>query len=57
MTSSRGYASGCEPVAHFGLGDVAQLDEVRITWPDGRRSTLRDVPTKQLLRISRLDDQ
>ncbi len=32
---SGGFASFDEPVAHFGLGDIEQVDFVEIRWPDG----------------------
>ncbi|MFN8349139.1 MAG: VCBS repeat-containing protein [Spirosomataceae bacterium] len=30
----RGYLSASEPIIHFGLGAAAQIDSLRITWPD-----------------------
>jgi hypothetical protein len=30
-----GYMCQTEPVAHFGLGGVEVVDDVRVTWPDG----------------------
>jgi len=35
-----GYLCQMEPVAHFGLGAVATVDEVRVTWPDGATATV-----------------
>lgn len=35
IKSSGGYRSFNEPVAHFGLGDVQNIDQVTIKWPDG----------------------
>jgi hypothetical protein len=37
--------------AYVGLGDAARADEVTIEWPDGRTTTLLDVPADQVLRI------
>ncbi|ACB76513.1 FG-GAP-like repeat-containing protein [Opitutus terrae] len=35
MTVARGYASGSELVAHFGLGSDTRVDQLRIDWPSG----------------------
>lgn len=37
MTVSRGYASGSELVAHFGLGPDTTIDRLIIEWPSGIR--------------------
>ena len=34
-----GYLSKEPCVAHFGLGQVAEIDEVEIHWPSGKRET------------------
>jgi len=44
-TPYRGYLSSLEPVVHFGTGTATTLDSVTVTWPDGRRQTLRNLPT------------
>ena len=38
-----GSGAGCqsEPVAHFGLGAVEEVEEVVVTWPDGAREVVR----------------
>ena len=50
----RGYLSTVEPVAHFGLGAVKTISEVRIIWPaqgaqPARQQTLRNVKPNQVL--------
>lgn len=50
----RGYLSTVEPFAHFGLGAVTTVTEVKITWPahDGKPAksqTLRQVKANQVL--------
>ncbi len=40
---ARGYQSSVEPVLHLGLGEAATAD-LTVTWPDGRRQVLADVP-------------
>ncbi|MCY7349984.1 MAG: VCBS repeat-containing protein [Cytophagaceae bacterium] len=47
----RGYLSTQEATAHFGLGDVATIDEVKIIWPNGRSQRLRNVRADQVLTV------
>ncbi|ARK09498.1 FG-GAP-like repeat-containing protein [Fibrella sp. ES10-3-2-2] len=56
----RGYLSTVEPVAHFGLGAVDQIRELRVVWPahDGqpaRQQTLRNIPVSQVLTLRQSD--
>ena len=37
--ASSSYLSQDERVLHFGLGDVARVDSLRIVWPDGAEET------------------
>lgn len=45
-----GYLSQADPRAHFGLGR-AEKAQVDIRWPDGRTTTLKDVPANQILMV------
>jgi tetratricopeptide (TPR) repeat protein len=47
------YASSSEHAVHLGLGDAAQVNELKLNWPDGCVQVLRDVPANQHLRIER----
>lgn len=47
----RGYLSTMENVAHFGLGAVQTVDEVRIIWSDGKTEILREVPVNQVITV------
>ncbi|MGJ3237355.1 MAG: CRTAC1 family protein [Anaerolineae bacterium] len=51
IDSGSGYLCQMEPVAHFGLSAVSQVDEVRVRWTDGTTHTLYDVGVDQLHRI------
>jgi hypothetical protein len=51
VLASSSYLSGMPLEAYVGLGDAARADEVTIEWPDGRTTTLLDVPADQVLRI------
>jgi hypothetical protein len=41
-----------DPRAHFGLGDAAQVDLLRIEWPSGIVQELTNVATNQILTIT-----
>jgi hypothetical protein len=45
------YVSQDPPEAHFGLAEVATVDELRVRWPDGAEAVRFDVATNRLLRI------
>ena len=47
----RGYLSTQEATAHFGLGSVTTIDEVKIIWPNGRTQRLRNVRADQVLTV------
>jgi len=40
-----------DPRAHFGLGSATQADLVEITWPEGGKQTLTNVPANQILKV------
>ncbi|MDO1450482.1 FG-GAP-like repeat-containing protein [Rhodocytophaga aerolata] len=50
-TPYRGFQSTIENAVHFGLGSIAVIDSVEITWPDGSYQLLRQVKTDQVLRV------
>jgi hypothetical protein len=42
---TRGFQSSVEPVLHFGMGRSDKADSISITWPDGSRQLVKNVPT------------
>jgi enediyne biosynthesis protein E4 len=48
----RGYLSTVEAVAHFGLGDISIVDEVKIIWQDGKQQILKNVKANQNITVS-----
>jgi len=49
---SRGYASSVDPVIHFGTGDAALVDSVKITWPaSGKISLIKKLKPGQLIEV------
>ena len=49
LTLSRGYQSSVPPVIHFGLGAHTAIDDLVITWPDGKKQNLQQVNADQFL--------
>lgn len=47
------YSSHDPVEAHFGLGDVAQIDRLRVRWPDGLEVEARDVAPDRFVIVSR----
>lgn len=50
--SNRGYLSQSENIAHFGLGEVSEIDTLLVTWPDGRQTLQEGVKSNQILEIA-----
>lgn len=52
LTLSRGFQSSVNPIIHFGLGDETLVEELQITWPDGKQEVLQSVPANQCLTLN-----
>jgi hypothetical protein len=50
---STSLASSGPPEAHLGLGDADAADELLVTWPDGHRQWLADVPADRVVTVTR----
>ncbi len=48
----RGYVSSHQSIAHFGLGDVNQIDSLVIVWPNHRMQVLKNIKSNQLLTLN-----
>ena len=46
------YSMGTEFVAHFGLGDAAHAEVLRIEWPSGTVQEMHDVSANQMLTVT-----
>jgi hypothetical protein len=46
---TRGYQSSVSPILHAGLGDVDQIDSLKVTWLSGKEELLTEVDVNQLL--------
>ncbi len=48
----RGFKSSVDPRIHIGLGHDHIADSIRVTWPGGKMTTLRNVKADQFLKLS-----
>ncbi len=46
-TTVHGYLSSVEPIAHFGLGKITNIDSLIIEWPGMSKSTFYNLPVNQ----------
>jgi len=51
----RGYLSSNEPIVHFGMGKIQQVDSLNIRWSDGSENRMKEVVTNQLLTVKYTD--
>ncbi len=50
-TLTRGFQSSTEPFIHFGLGSQTRIEEVEVSWPDGRWQIINHVAADQVLKV------
>lgn len=48
-----GYMSFEAPIAHFGLGNYDKVDSVTISWADGSKTVINDLPAGARYRVER----
>jgi hypothetical protein len=51
IDAGSGYLCQMEPVAHFGLGIVREIERVTVYWLDGTRLEIDNPAPDQLLRV------
>ncbi|MDW7691126.1 VCBS repeat-containing protein [Flammeovirgaceae bacterium SG7u.111] len=51
ITTTRGFQSSAQPLAHFGLGAETEVDKVIVTWTDGKEEVLENVKADQILNL------
>jgi hypothetical protein len=54
MAGGSGFATAGPPIVHIGLGERDHVDRIEVRWPDGHRSSVEGVDTRQRVRIERL---
>jgi len=55
LSLARGYQSSVEPLIHFGLGDIEQLDSVVVIFPNRKYKRFTDVKANQRLAVKQSD--
>jgi enediyne biosynthesis protein E4 len=53
QTGSSGMYSGQPLEVHFGLGMVDAVDRITVFWPDGKRSVVENLPSRQKITVRR----
>ncbi len=48
---ARGYQSSVSPILHFGMGNNALIDSLRIVWLSGKEQIIKEVKTNQLITL------
>lgn len=48
---NRGFESSVDPRPNIGLGKIDTVDLVRVRWPDGRETLLKNLATNQLITL------
>ncbi len=56
LRATRGYLSGSEPIAHFGLGEATTVTRLVVEWPSGRRQVIENVAADQRVVITESAD-
>lgn len=51
ICAGSGYLCQMEPVAHFGLGTMAEVEQVEVRWPDGTVAVVDNPPAGRVLTI------
>lgn len=51
----RSFLSSSQYIVHFGLGDLATVDKVEITWPNGQQQIMENVSTNQVMVLKSAD--
>jgi len=50
---SRGYISTVDPIVHFGVGENAKIDSIKVTWPLGKTvSLLMEISPNQRIQLN-----
>jgi hypothetical protein len=57
FTPYRGYLSTIESVAHFGLGETKEIDELKIIWPNGKQQILNHLKVNQVITLEEKNAQ
>ena len=51
ISAGDGYASQFSRVAHFGIGENEQIDELEVSWPNGAKQFFKGIPADRMVEI------
>lgn len=51
LTATHGFQSSCTQQLHFGTGQTSLVNDLEVEWPDGRKQSLRNVKSDQVLTL------
>ncbi len=51
----RGYQSSISTTLHFGLGNISEIDSIRVIWPGGKKTKEYKVAVNQTLELNQSD--
>jgi len=51
ISAGDGYASQFSRVAHFGIGENEQIDEIEVSWPNGAKPFFKGIPADRMIEI------
>lgn len=51
----RGYLSTMQNITHFGLGKTGIIDSLVVRWPNGKKQTIKQVKSNQLVKLNIAD--
>lgn len=54
-TATRGFISSVEPNVFFGLGSYKNIDSLKVIWPDGKLSVLKDIEVNRHITVNYKD--
>ncbi len=57
ISAGDGYASQFSRVAHFGIGENERIDELEVSWPNGKKQLFKGIPADQMIEIDENESQ
>lgn len=51
ITNVRGMYSTSEAIAHFGIGNTTQIQQIKVRWADGKEQVLKNVNANQTIKV------
>ena len=55
VQNTKGYQSSVSPTLHFGVGNVDQLDSIKVFWNSTKMTSIQDVKVNQIITMNESD--